>query len=353
MLFGNKANLTQRRRSLATSSAVTEYEADLTSKDRAKQKAAVQRFLAERVKQDWQWEWPRNEPSEAPLEPPTESTDTCEGQWKQRDEWESNASEDGEDVARQPTLHLPESKDSPIQIESSNLVGGALAKRANDRRRRRKERLAEEMTWNDGVNCFVQRRDAWTCARHVSHRPDGFSRIHKVKSSASASEGEGSSTAIDDEASEYEEGWETDTEIPIAGPLLPPENAMRASITPAAYNTIYDKVIVQQLTPSCPMNLKDVTGSCVQGWKRDGEWPPRSSVPEPKKKQRTRSMSIASMLGLERHSAPEKPQGVESVTEKKDTEKSNQPVGGIRRSLQKILSLGQHGGHNEHENTKK
>ena len=44
-----------RARNLANTNAVTNYEADLTSKDRAVQKEAVRRFLAERVISDWAW----------------------------------------------------------------------------------------------------------------------------------------------------------------------------------------------------------------------------------------------------------------------------------------------------------
>jgi hypothetical protein len=147
-----------------------------------------------------------------------------------------------------------------------------------------------------------------------------------------SSEDGGSSTAIEQEESD----WEDDTEIPIAPPLIPPENAMRASILPSAYNTIYDKVVVQALTPSCPMNLKDVTRSCVQGWKRDGEWPPKSTIPTEAAKKKARKLSVASLFGLEKH---EKEKEKEKDVKKDDVEKSP-TTGGIRRSLQKILSLG-------------
>jgi hypothetical protein len=56
---------------------------------------------------------------------------------------------------------------------------------------------------------------------------------------------------------------------------------MRASITPSLYSSLYDKVVVHSLQPSCPINLSDMVGSCVAGWKRDGEWPPRSSAAVP------------------------------------------------------------------------
>jgi hypothetical protein len=65
------------------------------------------------------------------------------------------------------------------------------------------------------------------------------------------------------------------TEIRIAPPLLPPETPMRKGINERAYSTIYDKVVLQSQTPFCPINLSVITKSCVEGWKRDGEWPPK------------------------------------------------------------------------------
>lgn len=56
---------------------------------------------------------------------------------------------------------------------------------------------------------------------------------------------------------------------------------MRASITPQIYPSLYDKVVVHSLQPSCPVNLSDMVASCVAGWKRDGEWPPRSAPAGP------------------------------------------------------------------------
>ncbi|KAL8380951.1 hypothetical protein RB595_005311 [Gaeumannomyces hyphopodioides] len=73
--------------------------------------------------------------------------------------------------------------------------------------------------------------------------------------------------------------YPVETVVPIPAPLLPPANAMRASITPAIYLSIYDKVVSHSLQPSCPINLVDMMRSCVAGWKRDGEWPPRSAAP--------------------------------------------------------------------------
>lgn len=93
---------------------------------------------------------------------------------------------------------------------------------------------------------------------------------------------------------------ETTTLVPIAPPLLPPaDHPDLAEITPAIYPTIYSKCVIQSVTPSFPINLKDIVGSLVQGWKEDGEWPPKSSVQAGGEKSRPRRESLKEkMRGL-------------------------------------------------------
>jgi hypothetical protein len=331
MIFGHHASASnaQRRRNFANTNAITDYEADLTSNDRAKQKEAVKKFLTEKVRTDWKWEWPRPPPDSdsSPLKSPNVERLTSLGEnWKERDEWLSGGSENEEGAPIPTTISSPDTptpngKHSPFRFESPDGVGETVKRTVYERKRRRKKRLAEEMAWNEGLRCFVGRRDAWTGARRVSKPGMGFSPLKPTPTAQRSSL-----------SSEDEDDWEEDIEIPIAPAILPPENAMRASILPTAYNTIYDKVVVQALTPSCPMNLKDVTRSCVQGWKRDGEWPPKGTAQEPAKKK-GRKLSVAGLFGLEKHDEKEKT--ALSGGEKSPTEKST-----IRRSLQRILSLG-------------
>lgn len=66
-----------------------------------------------------------------------------------------------------------------------------------------------------------------------------------------------------------------DPVIPVVPSLISTTNPIRASITPAMYPSIYSKVVVQGLTPTVPINLADVTKAMVQGWKSDGQWPPK------------------------------------------------------------------------------
>ena len=346
-IFGTSTgNSAHRHRAMANTNALTKYEADLTDQDRAKQKEAVRKYLAERVKSDWKWQWPQPEVPPGSRHgstsvDPGDVSDVLEEQWKERDEWLSNTS-DGEGPA--PTAvpgtrqDSPGARDDPFCFGSPESIGTAIRKLEMERKRRRQKRLAEEMVYNDGLRCFVQRRDAWTGARQVSPSDNGLTRPRTKRSSIysllpgrsspadaepdsdaglsrtrtkrssihSILPGRGSHHADSEPEAASERGRAT--QIPIAAPILPAKNAMRASITPGAYNTIYDKVILQQLTPSCPMNLKDVTRSCVQGWKRDGEWPPKSSTEPAKKKGRR--LSFVSLFSLEKNEEKEKGENV-------------------------------------------
>jgi hypothetical protein len=130
-------------------------------------------------------------------------------------------------------------------------------------------------------------------------------------------------------------GWEEDdsldliTETRIAPPILPPETPMRKGINERAYATIYDKVVLQSQTPFCPINLSVVTKSCVEGWKRDGEWPPKSGEME---------AVVASVkkigLGPEGGSGRAERRGSESKDGLGSGSKSKSV---LRRSLQKVM----------------
>ncbi|KAF9883567.1 hypothetical protein FE257_003166 [Aspergillus nanangensis] len=63
--------------------------------------------------------------------------------------------------------------------------------------------------------------------------------------------------------------------IPVVPSFISDANPIRASITPSMYPSIYSKVVIQGLTPTVPINLADLTKAMVQGWKSDGQWPPK------------------------------------------------------------------------------
>ncbi|KAI7709072.1 hypothetical protein KC322_g4833, partial [Hortaea werneckii] len=68
--------------------------------------------------------------------------------------------------------------------------------------------------------------------------------------------------------------------IPVTAPILQ-NHPIKRRISPSMYNEIYTKIILQSRTPSVPINLLTLIAALVQGWKDDGEWPPRVGPLEP------------------------------------------------------------------------
>ncbi|PSR93696.1 hypothetical protein BD289DRAFT_364364 [Coniella lustricola] len=431
----------------------TDYDADLVSKDKVKQKEAVKRHLQSKVRNDWSFTWPRqapetiasenNSPSKAGDEAPpgpvegylevasesAEANDNVQDDentasnsdqevesdsdaasvystmsedplhWRPRLEWTSELSDD----------ELPYNSPTSFKFDTPDSVGHAVtASKIANKAKRRKE-LRQEMAWNDGLACFEARRNAWTGAKVAQVRPKPtspvspashtrkafFWRTHTQSSSTGSQTGasphlatpttpthshpeagQPSSAGTDSDISAptnslspkitRSESRETsglsyvETMIPIPPPLLPPANPMRASINPTLYNSIYEKVVVHSLQPSCPINLSDMIRACVSGWKRDGEWPPRAMVPEPaavvaikRKKSNTstakqgaspsrRKMSFSFLNAYGRGHDGDKEKDKtrrESATGDDGTGVSGTGKA-IRRSLQKVLGIG-------------
>lgn len=84
-------------------------------------------------------------------------------------------------------------------------------------------------------------------------------------------------TIDDDDEQESDEELD-EILIPVAPPFISSDNPVRATITPTIYPSIYSKVVVQGMTPTVPVNLADLTKAMVQGWKSDGQWPPKPAV---------------------------------------------------------------------------
>ncbi|CAK7265955.1 hypothetical protein SEPCBS119000_001775 [Sporothrix epigloea] len=254
-----------------------------------------------------------------------------------RAEWVSDISED-ENIGIY-YQKMPSYVHSTFRYESPDAVGAAIHVPADVRKAKARRNMRAEMAWNEGLACFAARRDAWTGARtvHVKHpKPAaptsptsplrGLFRLHSFTKSepapapsksvhgagalaTDAKSGGRESAPADTVAStpvtsDYGSGadlaviqhqksvprtsqpqqqdCDVETMVPVVQPLLPPGNPMRASITPAMYLNLYDKLVLQCLRPSCPVNLSDMIGSCVAGWKRDNEWlPPRPVAPPP------------------------------------------------------------------------
>lgn len=310
--------------------------------------------------------------------------------WKPRLEWSSELSDD----------ELPYNSPSPFKFDSPDSIGQAVTASKIARKSRRRKELRKETAWNDGLACFEARRAAWTGAKVARIRPKPSSPLSPISprrgmfwrthsrasqaqsplplspshldegplSPASPAEGDAENgilnAAISQKTSSTDSSKQpelllVETLIPIPPPLLPPANPMRASINPTLYNSIYEKVVVNSLQPSCPINLSDMIRACVCGWKRDGEWPPRSAVPEPAAvvavRRKKNSISAIVSSSTPHSSAPGRKMSFSFLghgrTHEHDSKPRRESAAGaeegpgpgkaIRRSLQRVLGIGQ------------
>ncbi|RGP64178.1 hypothetical protein FLONG3_9616 [Fusarium longipes] len=229
--------------------------------------------------------------------------------FRTRLDWTSDLSDDDDE---------PGPSRSPFRFDNPNNVGPIVQSTVQAKRAKRRRAVRKEMEWNEGLACFEARRNAWTGARTVRIRakpvtppavsplsPRRFFFRRSMSTSPPSSTiasalppqvsdaSDGSSLAKSDELRNARSkdttpstppdsrNYPVEVILPLAPPLLPPNNPLRASITPSVYLSLYDKVIIHSLQPSCPINLSDMLRACVTGWKRDGEWPPRPTMPPP------------------------------------------------------------------------
>ncbi|KAK2003524.1 hypothetical protein LX36DRAFT_650928 [Colletotrichum falcatum] len=405
-----------------------DYDPDLLSRDKLKQKEAVKKYLAAKVRNDWEFIWPpvascpqndhappggegvdqvqqetSNPQAEEEAAAAASQDEAVESMESDEDDEEGEDSDAesvystiSEDLARfRPRLEWvsdlsdedPPVSLSPFRFDSPDAIGAAVKASAADKHARRRRAIRDEMAWNEGLACFEARRNAWTGARTVRVRtkpvspaqtfsplsprrlffrtsfshPSGQaspspplnSSQQRPSNEASNAVSDGSDLSKDPSkeltAQKSKESHKSaappptttcpiETIVPLSAPLLPPGNPMRASITPAVYMSLYEKVIVHALTPSCPVNLSDMIRACVVGWKRDGEWPPRPSAAEPgivavrrRKKSATEGQNPARRMSF----------GFLGRGEKADNHDESAGKG-IRKSLQRVLGIGHH-----------
>ncbi|KAF7515968.1 hypothetical protein G7054_g14352 [Neopestalotiopsis clavispora] len=420
MLFADLYKSTRsplsRLRQQSGANPEADFDADLVSKDKAKNKEAVKRYLAEKIRNDWEFKWPRpdtgavsaaatssehatNGSVEASTEAPADNHEDTTA-----DDVDANNDDGADDSDDAASVYSTVSEDpahfkprlewwsdwsdddtaaisSAYRFDTPDAVGSTVKATAEAKRAKIRRSVREEEAWNSGLACFNARRNAWTAAKTVRVKPKApstpttpmspssrrLSFFRFVSSSPPASPGqplspETTRTSADTTAVTSSDGdskdqprvssaqYTVETLLPLAPPLLPPANPMRASITPATYSNLYDRIIVHSLTPACPVNLGDVLRSCVVGWKRDGEWPPRQaevpvSVVAVKNKKKAakpthsrqssngRRLSLG-FLGRRESTAGDAQQPGDPAAEDSAAGK------GIRKSIQRVLGLG-------------
>ncbi|KAK4101392.1 hypothetical protein N658DRAFT_496259 [Parathielavia hyrcaniae] len=369
-----------------------DLDADLVSRDKARNKEAVKKYLDDKVRNDWDFTWPpmvdsppapavhsadeetpRDLGEEADSESDAESVYSTISEdplhFRPRAEWTSDLSDSDE-------LHPPA---SPFRFDSPESVGAAVRNSAETKRTRRRRAVRDEMKWNPGLSCFEARRNAWTGAKTVRVKPKPpspispssarrlFWRHHRTQSSVShagaiaspgspptppsplqhtatrtsTADGSESDSAGAQRTSLQEPAapavlYPVQTVLPVPPPLLPPQNPMRASVQPSMYGSLYDKVVVHNMQPSCPVNLADMLRACVVGWKRDGEWPPKPSYPAPAPVQTTNAEVLAAR---QRKAQQQRSKNATAATA------TNANAGGRRLSLVGFFNGGGAAGH--------
>lgn len=243
--------------------------------------------IRQNVREDWTW-------PPTGLQPQNTRCNAIETQWRERESdsspFPSPAPEDQDPSSVDP--YRFEGPDSLLDVKST-------------RKRKRQDALQEELSYNMGLGTYIQRRDAWTGAMPMPQSSPGSTA--EDDSSESIATGVGSDDSDISSLSTSTSNLSTTCQIgksafaadqdfaippstthelsaqsptvlvPIPPPLLPPTNPIRAAISPSTYPNIYSRIIVQGLSPTIPVNLKDVVCAMVDGWKRDGEWPPKDS----------------------------------------------------------------------------
>ncbi|KAL4780785.1 hypothetical protein BJX76DRAFT_34367 [Aspergillus varians] len=328
----------------------------------------AKRYVRDVVQNDWSFEFsakPGAPPPKYPANP--EPTEVLE--WRTR-EYDSSGSELEPQFS---PVASPEPLDGGDAFDGFSGVLSSVSSaetRHTERRRKRRRQMEEEMSWNEGLRTWMERRDAWSGALsrnqvrtwekrrepastsdtgHEDSTATQDADYQSTPASAVPAAGGSPNLASQTEAALNINGKEDDGYAPLehdhdcelqplpasqplptdgsypditSGPILditdlpePPStsaaippaspstsattspipstepfydplipvvpslistsNPIRASITPAMYPSIYSKVVIQSLTPTVPINLADMTRAMVQGWKSDGQWPPK------------------------------------------------------------------------------
>jgi hypothetical protein len=276
---------------------------------------AARRLLHERVRDDWDW----------PDTPPcwSASDEEIRGVTEFRERYYGTttpSASDTEAEAKIKTVPEPEAaalaqpaaNTDPYRFDSPDSIRDAVEWKRQTRKRKRREAQQSEMQWNEGLQCFVERRDVWTGAAAVRKYS---TKLAPTESAEAMDDGRATPPTMapnPDESSSFNND-PADPLIPLALPLLP-GNLIRASIKPQTYPDIYNNIVLTSRSPSVPVNLADMTRALVQGWKDHGEWPPKAMPLDPlagRKKSALVSIKAENGEFLAHH--PHVKKGVDSV----------------------------------------
>ncbi|KAK6345576.1 hypothetical protein TWF718_007486 [Orbilia javanica] len=170
-----------------------------------------------------------------PSELDEDTEDEDDRVYRSRDESESD---DGKQTGSMKSVRSVYPDDEPrsaYRFHDPTAIGGSKPTKEERKARRRKD-LEEEMKWNDGLRIWIERRDLWTQADKNGRVPIGKSKFE--------------------------------------------DNPFYDAVVPDTYPQLYQRIIIKSNTPTIPINLQHMTNALIEGWKADGQWPPKPSRPE-------------------------------------------------------------------------
>ena len=283
--------------------------------DKAAQAAVreINRKLQTTIRNDFEFPTPYSIPAPAVADPDTTPT-TNSGSSHER-------KESGPKMRERYYGTTDDSSDEDAQMveelyafDSPDSVGVEVDKKVGERRKRKRKEMEEELRYNTGLCFFQRRRNAWTGAVPMPSHPHdegvGKGKELKLATSSDSSPVRTPTSAVSDPAaatttamegletqqdpiSQWIPPWHASTFSPpedpssltnvlisVAPPLVPPSNPVRISLANRSHSELYTKIVRDSRTPAIPVNLADMTRIIVQGWKDEGNWPPRGSAPE-------------------------------------------------------------------------
>jgi hypothetical protein len=330
--FRKGSNASSSMSSDATTSHAT--QAHTNPADRAETAQSAKRFLLSIVRNDWEFPVFEDSPVTEDSLKKDEILATREpAAWRTRQEAQSDIDLDSDGSINGHTRRKKRAISDPYKFENPDAIAASITERKVKRRRK----VEAEMQWNDGLTLWSARRDAWTAAvesipsktlpteqpNSHSHSieprsndaptTDVYGRNSQSTASSTQAVVNGESTpdwplpAMSDISASSQSphlpatvpGIDSDRNIPpptglvplperypadsvdgpylpIYPPLFPTSHTLRSRIKPAAYPTIYSKVVVQSLSPNVPIPLTHMIGALVDGWKAEGVWPPQT-----------------------------------------------------------------------------
>ncbi|KAF1812650.1 hypothetical protein P152DRAFT_345088 [Eremomyces bilateralis CBS 781.70] len=210
-------------------------------------------------------------------------------------------------LSRRSKHKTAKEKKDAFKFDSPDSIGAQIQARQKQRKRKREREWHEECEWNEGLDLWAKRRDAWTGAvvrpgppKEVSTKSPEVTVNGNIIQSPSGAEDEqmsdqdvaeliqrlhSSSDGLTDTSplSPQSTSAATDpddppTLLPVLY-LIPPTFSPRQFIAPDSLLPIYRALVTNARTPSLPLPLPTVISACVAGWTDAGEWPPGATKP--------------------------------------------------------------------------